>query len=104
VAQAGWGFQLPVFERVAPYRSSDGQVEVDVLVEGSQCWVIEIKWRNKLAGVKEMQKLLHNARVLDGHAWYISQAGFTSEAITFAQENLILYSHRRHIEELAKDL
>jgi hypothetical protein len=97
-------FQLPAFELVAPYRSADGQVEVDALAEGSQRWVVEIKWRSKLAGLKEMQKLLRNARALGGKAWYISQAGFTPEAITFAQENQILFSNRRQIEELAKEV
>jgi hypothetical protein len=40
---------------VAPYRSNDGQVEVDALAEGDERWVVEIKWRGKLAGVKELQ-------------------------------------------------
>lgn len=51
---------LPVFERVASYRSPDGQVEVDALAEsagGSERWAVEAKWRNRAAGVKELKAL-----------------------------------------------
>jgi len=103
-------FQLPTFERVASYLSSDGQVEVDALAEGSDqnskniLWVVEIKWRHKQAGVKEMQKFLQKAQNLHGQPWYISQAGFTSDAITFAKEHQIYFSNRLQIEELAKSI
>jgi hypothetical protein len=96
-------FRLPVFERVSPYLSQDGQVEVDALAEGEGVrWVIEIKWRNKQTGLKEIQKLLQKAQILDGQAWYISQAGFTGDAIAFAQRNQIFYSSQPQIEALAK--
>lgn len=96
-------FHLPTFERVLPYFSSDGQIEVDALAEGKNVrWVVEIKWRNKQAGLKEMQKLLQKAQHLQGQPWYISQAGFTPEAISFAKEKKVLFSSRHQIEELAK--
>ena len=96
-------FRLPTFDRVSPYLSPDGQVEVDALAEGEGLrWVVEIKWRNKQTGLKEMQKLLQKAQVLDGQPWYISQAGFTNEAIDFAQKNQIFYSSRLQIEALSK--
>lgn len=96
-------FQLPIFDRVSPYLSPDGQVEVDALAEGHNVrWVVEIKWRNKQTGLKEMQKLHQKAQQLDGQPWYISQAGFTNEAITYAQNHQILYSSRSQIEALSK--
>jgi hypothetical protein len=96
-------FRLPTFERVSPYLSPDGQIEVDALAEGEGFrWVVEIKWRNKQTGLKEMQKLLQKAQVLEGQPWYISQAGFTNEAIDFAQKNQICYSSRPQIEALSK--
>lgn len=101
-------FHLPAFDRVSPYLSRDDQVEVDTLAEGEGVrWVVEIKWRNKQTrlkqtGLKEMQKLLQKAQVLEGQPWYISQAGFTNEAIDFAQDNQIFYSSRPQIEALSK--
>jgi hypothetical protein len=96
-------FRLPSFDRVSPYLSPDGQVEVDALAEGEGFrWVVEIKWRNKQTGLKEMQKLLQKAQALNGQSWYISQSGFTNEAINFAQKNQILYSSRPQIEALSK--
>ena len=98
-------FRLPPFDRVSPYLSPDGQVEVDALAEGEGFrWVVEIKWRNKQTGLKEMQKLLQKAQTLNGQPWYISQAGFTNEAINFAQKNQILYSGRPQIEALSRSI
>ncbi len=42
--------RLPAFHRIAPYRSSDGQVEVDALAEGDERWAVEVKWRGRLEG------------------------------------------------------
>jgi len=95
-------FRLPVFERVFPYLSPDGQVEVDALAEGSERWVVEIKWRNKSAGLKEVQNLAQKARSLNGRPWCISQRGFTPEAVVFARENGVLFSDRAQIEALGR--
>jgi AAA+ ATPase superfamily predicted ATPase len=95
--------RLPTFARVAPYLSPDGQIEVDALAEGEALrWVVEIKWRNRQSGLKEIQKLLHKAQSLQGQPWYISQAGFTDEAAAFARENGVFLSSRAEIEALAK--
>ena len=94
--------RLPAFHRVAPYRSDDGQMEVDALAEGEERWAVEIKWRGRLAGVKELQKLLSAAETLSARPWFISQAGFTPEAREFAQREGIMISDQAGIEQLAE--
>ncbi len=94
--------RLPIFHDVAPYRSDDGQVEVDALAEGDERWAVEIKWRGKLTGVKELQELLAAAQSLAARPWIISRAGFTPEAQAFAHQEGIMTSGQAEIEQLAK--
>ncbi len=94
--------RLPTFDRVAPYRSGDGQVELDALAEGDERWAVEIKWRGRLTGVKELQKLLTAARSVAARPWAISRAGFTPEAQAFARENGIMTSGEAEIRQLAR--
>lgn len=102
--------RLPTFRRVASYRSEDGQVEVDALAEactepgrsGEERWAVEIKWRGRLAGVKELQKLLAAARTLAARPWFISRAGFTPEAKEFARREGVMISGQAEIERLAE--
>ena len=93
---------LPTFQKVAPYRSDDGQVEVDALAEGDERWAVEIKWRGKMTGEKELQKLARVAQTLSTQPWFISRAGFTPEAEAYAQREGIMYSSREEIEALAR--
>jgi AAA+ ATPase superfamily predicted ATPase len=94
--------QLPTFRRVASYRSEDGQVEVDALAEGDERWAVEIKWRGKTAGLKEVQKLARAAQVLSARPWFISKAGFTPGAKDYARIEGIMCSSREEIEALAR--
>lgn len=102
--------RLPTFRQVASYRSDDGQVEVDALAEvcseldqsGEERWAVEIKWRGRLAGVKELQKLLAAARTLAARPWFISRVGFTAEAKEFAKREGIMISDQAGIERLAR--
>jgi predicted transcriptional regulator len=110
--------QLPAFQKVAPYRSDDGQVEVDALADactepfdtaqdrpgqsGEERWAVEIKWRGKLAGLKEMRKLANAAQALSARPWFISRTGFTPQAEAYAQQEGIMYSSREQIEALAR--
>lgn len=102
--------RLPTFHKVAPYRSDDGQVEVDALAEactepgrsGEERWAVEIKWRGRMAGVKEVQKLLAAAGTLSARPWFISRAGFTPEAEAFARREEIMISGQAEIERLAE--
>jgi uncharacterized protein len=96
--------KLPTFDRVAPYRSPDGQVEVDALAEGDERWVVEIKWRGKLVGRKELEKLLAVARILTARPWAISRAGFTPEARALVHQEGIMISGQAEIEQLAKTI
>ena len=94
--------QLPTFQKVAPYRSDDGQVEVDALAEDDERWALEIKWRGKLAGLKEVQKLVRAAQALSARPWFISRTGFTPAAEAYARREGIMYSSREEIEALAR--
>jgi len=101
--------QLPEFSRVMPYRSDDGQVEVDALAEarpepgrsGDERWAVEIKWRNRRAGAKELRKLQAKAEMLLARPWLISRAGFTPEAEAFARQEGIMISSQEEIDRLA---
>jgi hypothetical protein len=94
--------RLPAFHRATPYRSDDGQVEVDALAEGDERWAVEIKWRGKLVGVKELQRLMAAAQSLVARPWAISRVGFTPEAVALAHQEGIMISGQAEIEQLAK--
>ena len=95
---------LPTFQYVAAYRSEDGQVEVDALTEGTERWAVEIKWRSRLAGVKELQRLLAAAGTLAARPWFISRAGFTPEAKELARRKGMMISGQTEIERLAEGM
>jgi predicted transcriptional regulator len=102
-------FRLPVFERVKPYISPDGQIEIDALAEGSAYWAVEVKWRGRLGGRKELEKLAASVDWLisegvSPQAWFISRAGFTPDALEFAQKVGILVSDGQAVEHLIKYL
>jgi hypothetical protein len=94
--------RLPTFHEVAPFRSDDGQVEVDALAEGDERWAVEIKWRGKLMGVKELERLLVAANSLAARPWAVSKGGFTPEAQTYARREGIMFSSQAEIEQLAR--
>lgn len=94
--------QLPTFRQVAPYRSEDGQVEVDALAEGEERWAVEVKWRGRLAGMKELRKFSVTAEVLVARPWFISRAGFTPEAAVFARQKGMMISGQTEIERLTE--
>lgn len=94
--------RLPAFRQVTPYRSADGRTEVDALAEDGERWAVEIKWRGKLAGLKEVQRLARAAQTLSARPWFISRAGFTPEAEAYARQEGIMRSTRDDIEALAR--
>ncbi|MBK7202455.1 restriction endonuclease [Candidatus Amarolinea dominans] len=94
--------RLPAFTRIEPYRSPDGQTEIDALAENSERWAVEVKWRQKRVGRSELEQLLAAAAGLNARAWCVSQAGFTPDALTFAANNAILLSNAADLAALAK--
>ena len=97
---------LPTIAQVAPYRSADGQVEVDALAEAisGERWAVELKWQNKAVGEKELTALAAKAQALHARPWCISRSGFTPAARTYAGEHDILISTRADLERLEKAL
>ncbi|MBL7163815.1 MAG: restriction endonuclease [Anaerolineales bacterium] len=102
----GWADEitLPSFSQVGTYRSPDGQVELDALAETDTGlrWVVEVKWRSRRAGVKEIKKLADNARELGAEAWLISREGFTPRALEQAQNNGVMTSTGDELMQLTK--
>ena len=101
--------QMPTFTRIEPYRSPDGQTEIDALAENGESWAVEVKWRQKRVGRSELAQLLaastslpHREAPHQTRAWCISQAGFTPDALAFAAENGILTSVAADLANLAK--
>jgi hypothetical protein len=93
---------VPAFTRIEPYRSPDGQTEIDVLAENGERWAVEVKWRQKRVGRSELEQLLAAATSLQARAWCVSQAGFTPDALTFAAASSILISNAEDLAALAK--
>jgi hypothetical protein len=94
--------QVPDFTRVVPYRSSDGQVELDVLAENDERWVVEVKWRQKRVGKAELEQLLERAEQFKARAWCVSRAGFTPAAVEFASGHDVLLSGAGDLRMLEK--
>jgi AAA+ ATPase superfamily predicted ATPase len=108
VAQGKWfgrkdPVHLPLFQTVSGYKAKDGQVELDAVTSGSsdQDWIAEVKWKNKRVGKKELEKLLRNAQERNAQGWYISRAGFTTEAEVFAAEQGLYFSDDAAIHDLS---
>jgi hypothetical protein len=95
---------VPSFNRVEPYRSPDGQVELDALAEAPDGtrWAVEVKWRLRRAGVKELAQLRERVTGVQARAWCVSQGGFTPEAIAFAGEHGILLSTAEDLAALTR--
>jgi hypothetical protein len=105
-------FTLPVVRSVDSYLSPDGQVELDALVEcdsdaaesRDRRWAVSVKWRNRRAGVKELERLSGHAEHLGATGWLISRAGFTPEAVEHARRVGILISSGDDLAKLAQAL
>ena len=93
---------VPAFTRIEPYRSPDGQTEIDALAENGERWAVEVKWRQKRVGRSELDQLLTAAASLQARSWCVSQAGFTPDALTFAAERGVLISSAEDLAALTK--
>jgi hypothetical protein len=95
---------MPSFNCVEPYRSPDGQVELDALAEAPDGtrWAVEVKWRLRRTGVKELARSCERATGLQARAWCVSQGGFTPEAVAFAGQHGILFSTAEDLATLTR--
>jgi hypothetical protein len=95
---------LPRFARVESYRSADGQVELDGLAEADDGtrWAVEVKWRGKAVGRKEVELLAQRAATLGAVPWMISRSGFTPQARRFAASRQMLLSGEEELALLEK--
>ena len=80
---------LPRFEQVSDYLSPDGQVQLDALGQAASGvkWIVEVKWRSKRVGKKEVERLLAHLQAAPAQGWIISRAGFTEEASELARRH-----------------
>jgi hypothetical protein len=97
---------LPGFAQVNEYLSPDGQVQIDALGQaaGGLKWIVEVKWRSKRAGIKEVEKLLARSRDESAQAWLISRAGFTGDASELARREGLFTSDAQAIHLLEQSL
>jgi AAA+ ATPase superfamily predicted ATPase len=97
---------VPRFTEVAPYRSPDGQVEIDALAgaEDGGRWAVEVKWRLKRVGWQELEALVTRSAGFGARAWCISQAGFTPDAAALARDRGVLISTEQDLAELQRRL
>ena len=77
-------------------------MEVDALAEGDERWAVEVKWRGKAAGEKELESLAIKAQDLKARPWFVSRAGFTPAARSYAADQGILISTRTDLEKLER--
>ena len=98
----GGGLQLPVVVEVQPQRSPNGQTELDAVARSAagETWIVEVKWRSKRAGQKEVQQLHHRALALNAQAWLVSRAGFTSYAAHYAAANHLFISDENDLQRI----
>lgn len=93
---------LPAFTRVDEYLSPDGQTQLDALGETAEGrkWAVEVKWRTKRVGPKELERLRQKAQAQAAQAWYVSRAGFSADALAYARRFRIFVSDAEAIEAL----
>lgn len=101
--------RLPTFKRVTPFISPDGQIEIDALAEGSERWAVEIKWRGRLSGRKELENFAGSITWLSEHnlpaqPWFISKAGLTPDALDFALQAGMMVSDGKDIDAMIKQI
>jgi AAA+ ATPase superfamily predicted ATPase len=99
-------FTLPKFDQVKEYLSPDGQVQIDAVgnTPGGAKWIVEVKWRAKRVGKKEMARLLARAQAESAQGWFISRAGFTEDAAEFAKKEGLFYSDGQAIHHLKSSI
>lgn len=77
--------QLPIFKKIIKNYLLPNGDEIDLFARDSESWVFELKWKNKLVGMKELQNLKKKIQV-DRYV-LISKKGFTKELIDFSSQS-----------------
>jgi len=105
-----WTIRLPSFNRVGAYQSRDGQTELDAIGEGSELWLVEVKWRNRPVSGADIVTFAAKARAVASlqpanrppSLWMISGSGFKPSALSYAASEGILVSGAPELQELAE--
>jgi DNA-binding MarR family transcriptional regulator len=96
----GGEVQLPCFSIVDSYISADGTVEIDAIGKGETPWGVEVKWKGKATGRKELEALVGKTGAMSLKLWYVSKAGFTAGAREYATDAGILLSGEADLQRL----
>ncbi|MBA4384395.1 MAG: hypothetical protein C0410_06640 [Anaerolinea sp.] len=102
--------KLPRFTEISQLRLPGGQGEFDAVgrTENDKLWIVEVKWRKRRTGIKEIKKQIQRAEKIikidrkNVIYWFISKSGFTIEAKSFVLTNQILHTDERALLELFK--
>lgn len=95
---------LPCFNEVKTYTSPDGRIEIDAIGEGKIPWAVEVKWKGKAIGRKELEAFMRKTKAMSVKLWYVAKAGFTAEARAYAGVNGIMLSGEDELQKLTREL
>ncbi|MEI6313679.1 MAG: AAA family ATPase [Syntrophus sp. (in: bacteria)] len=95
---------LPCFSEVKAYTSPDGRIEIDAIGEGKTPWAVEVKWKGKAIGKKEIVAFMGKTKSMSVNLWYVAKAGFTAEARAYAGANGIMLSGEDGLQRLTDEL
>lgn len=94
---------LPAFSSVEPWRSPDGQVEIDAVASDGETWLVELKWQVRPASVRDVRRFLGKAQALPHQRlWFISRSGVSAAAQRLAQQHGVLLSDGSDLRQLSR--
>jgi len=79
------GVTLPAFKTLIKNYVLPNGDEIDLFARNKESWVFELQWKNKLVGMKELQKLKKKIQV-DRYV-LISKRGFTKAPRAYAEDS-----------------
>ncbi|MFQ6042428.1 MAG: ATP-binding protein [Candidatus Poribacteria bacterium] len=94
---------MPNFKNIESYKSPDKQIEIDALCQNEDIWFVEIKWKNRAATIKDVQKFNEKSQkvgIKSERLWFISKSGFSENATQYAKEHGILLSNASDLEAI----
>jgi hypothetical protein len=65
---------------------------------------VEVKWKSKAVGMKELASFTERAKSLTDRLWYVSRAGFTTEGRNYAVGQGIYISDQQQLEGLIREM